>query len=175
MPQSEVTAIATREAEQARRQAVREVTERLGCTVEEAEQILMDRRTQEESALSEVEKRERAATAREQKAAEAEATANSALRTAYVRDVLLDSGARRDRVNFILPSIVGNLPDDAGEAEVAVAVDSLKTDVPEMFDEGAPPKPKPPPSDPGRGPKPPAKPEEDGFARGADRAKEHRF
>src|SRR5690606_23599383 len=73
--QAEVTALATREKQQGRQEALREITERLGCTVEEAEQMLKDARDRENEQLTEAERKLKAAEAREAKAAEREAKA----------------------------------------------------------------------------------------------------
>lgn len=172
--QEELQAHATREAAEARRTALREISDKLGCTVEEAEQILHDRREADEARLSELEKRERALATKEQGIAAREAEVDKITHTNRVRNALLAAGIRPDRVEHVNV----NVPADADDNALQVAVAAYKGQVPEFFTSTPPPAPTPtttPSGDPGGTPRAPAPATSDAFARGAERAKEYKF
>lgn len=171
--QDQLTAHATREAAEARRQALREVSEKLGCTVDEAEQILKDRQQADEARLSELEKREKATSAKEGSLAQREAAVVAAEHRNKVRDALVKAGIKGERLAFAHLDVAS----DADDAAVEAAVTAYKQSVPEWFSEqeSAPTAPPPttgtPSGDPGKPPPPAGRPSEDAYNRGAERAK----
>lgn len=179
IPQSEVTAIATREKEQGRRAAEEALAQKLGVPLEEAEQILKAHREKREAEKSEAQ-REKDAAAREKAAAEQEKlAAKKEAHDARVDRALVAAGldlddetdegkAKVDRIRRMVTAEVG-AEYDAVKADVA----ALKTQFPDLFgkapDPSAPKPPKPPASDPKSAtPKPPEG--ETAFDRGLKRA-----
>jgi hypothetical protein len=176
--QEQLTATAAREAAEAKRQALREVAERLGCTIEEAEQMLKDARDADASRLSELDKKERDLLAREAKAKADSEAAAKVLRDGQIRDALLDANVKRERLAHATRSI--EIPDDADEKAIKEAVKAYAGEVPEWFDasandpndqqqQQAPPG--TPPSTPTPQRRPAGKPDEGAFDRGAARAR----
>lgn len=177
--QDEVNALDASTREQARRQATREITERLGCTVEEAEQMLKDARDADTARLSEVERKEKEAENAKQKAEEDSAKAQKVLRDSKIRDELLDAGVKRERLAVAARSV--DVPEGADDSGIKAAVATYKGEVPEFFDASTDPPtdpPKPgdppvpsPPSSPAPRTRPTGKPDESSYDRGVERAK----
>jgi hypothetical protein len=175
-----VTALATRESAEGRRAATREITERLGCTVDEAEQLLKDAREREDEKLSEADKKLKEAEARDTAAATREAAAVARERKANIRDALGEATVRADRRDLAMDTLLTRIPVDADDAGITAAVTALKEATPEWFtttpDPNAPkttPK-ATPTTDPPAQPKPTGTPEDDKFDAGAERAKTFR-
>lgn len=153
---------------------MREVSEKLGCSVEEAEQHLKDARTAELNKMSEADRKTAEAVERERVAAEREAAATLREQRLRVREVLVGAGVRPERATRASEDIV--VAADADDAAVLAAVEAYKLEVPEFFTSAAPTPPPPkttPTSTPTSPPPPTGKPEEDRYAKGAERAKSH--
>ena len=172
--QDEVNAVAAREAAEAKRQATKEVADRLGVSVEDAERIIKEHQDRESAALTEAERREREAEARERAAAEREAAAVRRERDARVRAALLsgDKPCRPERVDMAVPAIT--IADDADDTALSAAVDEYREKVPEFFTQVSQQQQQTPPGTPSSTPgtPPPTQQQnEDAYARGAERAK----
>jgi hypothetical protein len=169
--QDDLNAIIAREKEQERRQVVREVSDRLGCTVEEAEQHLKDARNAELERMSEADRKVAEAELREKAAADREAAAVVRERRLRIREALVQADVRPERADMACSGVT--VSDDADDEAVRAAVAEYKQQVPEFFKAAGTP-PKTPPSTPASAPAPTGKPEEDRFAKGAERAKAFR-
>lgn len=175
--QEEVNRMMAREKSQGRDAAMRELSETLGVTVDEAKEIVQTHQQREEEQMSEAEKAKAAA---ERERQEAEAEKAKAARERHDLKVERhigtidpnDAEANTSKVTKVARML--DLEVGASDEEVKAAVDDLRTEFPALFevkaDEGGGRR--TPPSDPGPSPrrKPPA---EDAMSRGAERAKNY--
>ena len=168
--QAELNRIAAREKEEGKRAAARELAEQLGCTVDEAKELIARARAQDDSQKTEAQKAREAADKEKADAEKERAEAAKEKHTARIERCLLKAGVpdtKLDKVARMLDVEVGAEIDKIDEA-----AKELKKEFPELFAGERKP---PPGSDPGgSGGKPPVKPNEDAFTRGADRAKQYR-
>lgn len=154
---ADLNAVGAREKDQARRATLNEVSSMLGCTVEEAAEILKAHREQEQAKLTEAERAQQAANeARAQAEADRQAAAQErhearlerALARAGVSDKPAKDGAPSpaQRAIRLLEVEVG-----ADADAITAAIETLRADMPGLF--GAPTSPAPA-SDPGNPPAP---------------------
>jgi len=152
--QDDVTRIATREKEEGRRSALKDLMEQLGITdVEEAKTLLANARAAEEAKKTEAEK-QAAEMQKATKAAEkAAADAQRERLTARIERHLVRAGISvEDDAKLTRLTRLVDVDNDADDDKVKDAVEQLKKDMPEVFGETKPgnkPDPKPPRSSPG--------------------------
>ncbi|WP_169165111.1 hypothetical protein [Cellulomonas taurus] len=155
--QQQLNDIAASEKAQGRNAALREVSEKLGMTVEDAAQVLAAAKAADDANKSDAQ-RDREAAAKEKAEAEAEKAAAAADRhAARVERLLGTAGA----ANVAVAARAIDVAVGADDATVTAAIEKLKTDAPGLF--GAAPT--APHTDPS---KPPAAPPAKGTA--AERA-----
>ncbi len=162
----------------AKKAAEKAIADSLGVSIDEAKTIIAERKAAAEAAQSETEKavaaakvREDAATARETAAAarERQTDAKAALLAAGIKlpEAPEDRAKKLSRATSLLLAEAG---EDADEAAIAIAAETLKTEMPELF--GAPPGGIGAPSgDPSGGPKPGARGAPTGIEAGRERAR----
>lgn len=131
--QSDMDRVATREKKEGQGAAMREVAERFGCSVDDAEKIVKDFRANEEKRKDDVTKATEAAAERERKAEQREADAVARERRASVREQLDDVPTKnRDRaVKLVLGELESS---DYTDDEIKAAVKTLRDDMPALFD-----------------------------------------
>jgi hypothetical protein len=119
----------------AQREAEKAIADQLGCTIDEAKQFLADRKAAEEAALTELQKREQAATKREQDAAAREATAAARERKAAMTLALTasDPPVIASRIQYALNLAMADLPEDADDEVIAATVVRVREAIPEFF------------------------------------------
>ena len=173
VPQSEVDRIAAREKDQGKRAGQRAALEALGfdpekVKLEDVKKTLDGVATAELERMSEVERRELAATQREQAAAERESAANEVARQARLTGALLRAGAPDASLDDAR-TLLSTVPADADESAIVEAVGKLKERLPALFTGSAPP----PPPGGGTFTGTPPRPQANGDAmqRGAERAR----
>jgi len=110
---------------EARRTAATDVAEQLGCTVDEARQVLDAVRAADEAQQTEAQRREAAAATAEQAARDREAAAAARERAADLRDRLRDAGVPRDHLDRAVRSldVTADSTDDEITAEVTAAAE----------------------------------------------------
>ncbi len=135
--QAEIDASAAairREAERrAKKDAEKALSEALGVPIEEAKQIIAERKTAQEAAATEAEKREAAATKREADALARESAAVAKERAADAKVALLEAGVNPERLKRATAMLLGDLDADADEESITTAAAALKTEMPELF------------------------------------------
>lgn len=167
--QEEVNRMMAREKSQGRDAAIRDVADQLGVSVEEAKDIIQNHQQQMEAQKTEAQKAQEAA---DRAKAEAEAEKQLAARERHdlkvERAVGIADPQKAAKVARMLDLEVG-----ASDEEISAAVEATRELFPMLFEQGqGGGGRKLPDSDPGPSPKP--KPSgEDGYSRGADRAKEY--
>lgn len=128
--------------QEARRAAERQIADQLGCTPEEAKALIDAKKQADSEAMSEAEKREKAADAKEKTAVERENAAKLAERRAAVMVALVsegvkfeqnDDGSLKGKGARIMQLVNADLDVDADPAAIATAVASVKADTPELF------------------------------------------
>lgn len=123
-----------REAERrAKKDAEKALSDALGCSIDEAKQIIADRKAEQAESATAAEKREAAAKEREDKAAERERTATAKERAADAKSALVEAGVNPERLKRATSLLLGDLEDDADEDAVTAAAAALKTEMPELF------------------------------------------
>lgn len=166
--QAELNRIAAREKEEGKRAAAADIAKTLGCTVEEAVELIKQAKAADDSQKTEAQRAREAADKEKADAEKEKAEAAREKHIARVERVLLKAGvpeAKLDRVGRMLDVEVGTEGDKLDEA-----VKDLKKDFPELFagKKGGPPDSDPP----GTPPKPELK--DEAFTRGIERAKQYR-
>lgn len=171
--QDDLNRIATREKAEGERAAAARFAQDLGVSLEDAKRIIAEAKTREDSQKSEAQREtEAAATARseadKEKAAAAKERHEARLDRAFVVAGITDE-AKIAKFSRLLDVELGASPED-----VKKAIESLKTDMPELFGAADPdPTKRVPPKAPNSDPKatPPApKQSEDAFQRGMELA-----
>jgi hypothetical protein len=123
-----------REAERrAKKDAEKSLSDALGCSLDEAKQIIADRKAEKEASATEAEKREAAAKEREDKAAERERLAAEKGLRADAKAALAEAGVNPERLKRATAMLLGDLEADADEEAVTAAAAALKTEMPELF------------------------------------------
>lgn len=175
--QEQVNEFTAAEKEQGRRSAMKEIQDKLGVPLEEAEKMLKDFQKSQEAAMSEVEKREKAAEDRE-RAAEARTQASvDRERKATAQLALITAGVRQDRLEHAVDSLASKLePEEDGtfsEDKAKKAAEKFKSTVPELFGEvKSGPRGGPRDSDP-KGTPPGEKPSEEAMSKGKEYAERY--
>lgn len=140
--QAELNAAARKDRTRGRNAALQEVAETLGMSVEEAKEFIEKKRADDDSTLSEAEKKLKAAEDRDRKAAEREARAARREREATAVAALAAEGVKFERDDDgnlvgkgakLVKLVTADLDDDADAGVIAAAVDELKVDTPELF------------------------------------------
>ena len=153
--QAELTAIATREKAEGEKAAIAKVAETLGMSVEDAAKAIKAQRDRDTAAMTEVERREAAATEREQAAVAREQAATAREHQASVRLALREAGIAlpTDKADEAMARAVGMVTAQPGadDAAIRAEVEQLKTTWPGMFGATTTTG-RPPSTDPGRGP-----------------------
>lgn len=123
-----------REAERrAKKDAEKSLSDALGCSIDEAKQIIADRKAEKEASATEAEKREKAAQDREAAAAERERLATEKGLRADAKAALAEAGVNPERLKRATAMLLGDLEPDADEEAVQAAAAALKTEMPELF------------------------------------------
>jgi hypothetical protein len=132
MDQETLTRLLAREKQQGERAAVRKLVEQLGfAKTDELASFVQSQRDAQTAALSEVERRERAAADAQTAAEQREALAVARERAAVRRAVLVGLGASGDDLRDAERLLA--VDEDADEDAVADAAAALKTRRPELF------------------------------------------
>jgi hypothetical protein len=138
--------------------------------LEDAQAFVTAKREADNAQLTEVERREQAAAAREAAAAQREQAAAEKARRADIRAALLTAGAPADNVADLVDLV--KVPDEADDAAITAAVETVKTKFGALFAASTTPPPATPPgpsSLPGGTP-PPGTPPADPLEAGKRRA-----
>lgn len=175
--QEQVNEFTAAEKEQGRRAALKDVQDKLGVPLEEAEKMLKDFKKAQDDAMTEVEKREKTAAERE---AAAEARAQASVdreRKATAQLALITAGVRQDRLEHAVDSLAPKLePEEDGtfsEDKAKKAAEKFKSTVPELFGEvKSGPRGGPRDSDP-KGTPPADKPSEEAMSKGKEYAERY--
>ncbi|TQE28256.1 hypothetical protein Sipo8835_26225 [Streptomyces ipomoeae] len=159
--QEQVTTLLAREKQQGGRAAVKELLEQTGFADAAAlAAFIQDKKQAEAEALSELERREKAAADKEQAAAAREAAAVTRERAAQRRAALVALGATGDDLADAEQLLT--VPDDADDQALAEAAKALAARRPELFGTSRETAPPAPGGSPAGGPPPrgtaPAKP-----------------
>ncbi|MGW0822549.1 hypothetical protein [Streptomyces sp. NPDC002845] len=159
--QEQVTTLLAREKQQGGRAAVKELLEQTGfADAATLTAFIQDKKQAETEALSELERRERAATEREQAASAREAAATARERAAQRRAALVALGATGDDLADAEQLLI--VPDDADDQALTEAAKALAARRPELFGTPGGSAPPAPGGSPAGGPPPrgssPAKP-----------------
>ncbi len=137
---ADLARVSKREKAAGRRQAERDIAEKLGMTPDEAAAKLKAIADSEAAALTEVERREREATEREARAVAREAEALRRERDATIRSVLAGAGVTDADVQADL-ALLARIPEDTSsddlEDVVTERVEALKERYPEKFKPGS--------------------------------------
>lgn len=145
---------------EAERKAAKDLADSLGMSVDDAKKLIADRKAEQEAAQSESEKAVNAAKERERLADEREAKAAAKERQTDAKAALLAAGIklpekaedRAKKLSRATSLLLAEAGDDADEAAIAAAAETLKAEMPELF--GAPAGNGAPSGDPSGGPKP---------------------
>lgn len=177
--QDDLTRVATKEKQEGKAAAERELAEQLGVPLDQAKQIIADARAKDEATKTEAQK-DRDAAAREKSEAEAEkAVAKQEVHDARLERAFAKEGLDLDDSDEKVKRLVRLVSSEVGSSyeDILAEVKTLKTDFPALFgEEVAPVKGGKPPKAPNGDPKGnPPKPTggEDKFTAGAERAKSH--
>lgn len=100
-------------------------------SIEAAQSWVTAKRDEENAALSEVERRERAAAEREQQAQDRESAATERERTALIRAALVEANAPRDGAADLVALV--HVEGDVTDESVAAAVEKVKAKFPQLF------------------------------------------
>lgn len=140
--QDQVNRIMTREKREGREAERASIAEKLGVTLDEAEQIIAAHRKREEESLDEQTRVKREAEAEREKARAETAKAKRAARDAEILIGLVAEGVKVERDDEgklagrsarLLTIVAADLADDADGAKVADAIGAVKADMPELF------------------------------------------
>jgi hypothetical protein len=132
LDQDALNRLLAREKQQGERAAVRKLVEQLGFTkADDLTAFVQQQRDAQQAALSDLERRERAAADAETRAAQREAQAIARERAAARRAVLVGLGATGEDLADAERLLV--VEDDADETTIAEAAAALKTRRPELF------------------------------------------
>jgi len=169
--QEDVNRIATREKEQGKQAASRELAEQLGVSVEEAKQIIQRAKEADDAQKTEAQRAREAADREKEEAALEKRAATTERHEAAVERRLVMAGVTDEKKLARVMRMVTVEP-GASSDEIQTDVDQLKTDFPELFtvQQGGGGGRRVPDSDPKGGP-PPRKGAEDAYSKGAERAK----
>lgn len=129
--QEELNRIAAREKNEGKQAALREIAEKFGMSIEDAEQLIKAKREADTAQMSEAERKLAEADEKIRKAEERERAADERELQANVRDALRDAGVSKDvvqRAGRLLDVEVG-----ADEAKIKDEVEALKKVMPELF------------------------------------------
>jgi hypothetical protein len=168
----------------ARREAERQVADKLGVSIDEAGDLLKQAKAQADKDKTEAEKAREAADKAAKDADTVKSESASTVHRLLVKDALRDADCPKDKLERATKLVALDVEVGAGEDEIATAVKTLTKDFPELFaaasDDGAEgegegqgkpePKGKLPNGDP-PGKPPSGQKGEDAFQRGVDRAK----
>jgi hypothetical protein len=125
-----------------KRQALQEVADTLGMSLDEAKKFIEERRAADDEALSEADRKLRDAEEKERKANERIAAAARREREAQAIALLAAEGVkfeRDDEGNLkgkgarVMKLVVAGLDDNADAVAIGEAIDELKADMPELF------------------------------------------
>lgn len=131
--QAEMTRIATREKAEGKRAAEREIAEQLGVSVEEAKQLIADRKAAEDAKKDELAKATEAKAAADAKAADAERQLTEARLTQRIYDALEDAGCADRKARTMLRRTIEAKPDATDEELAAIVEDEVKKAFPASF------------------------------------------
>jgi len=154
--QEDLNRVAAREKDEGKRSAERAILAALGVDdLDSAKKILADKQAADEAKLSEVDKREKAATKAQTEAAEAKATATKMTLDAKVERAILEKLLGEEQVKALsaaatLRRLIEVTP-DADDKAISDAVTELATTMPHLFQVV-------PPSNDGGNGRPPVKP-----------------
>lgn len=171
--QADLDRAAGARAAEAKRKAEKDIADALGVSVEEAKQIIADRRTADDQDKSDAQKAKDAADRAKAEADTAKADAQRERMSARIERALMREKVRDDRLDSSIKLL--EVAPDATDEEVTAAVVAFKESTPEFFGEADPDNGGKggggnlPPGDP-KG-KPVPKKSEDAYARGLERAK----
>lgn len=127
--QDQLTAVAAREKSEGRTAALREVSEQLGMSVEDAKTLLAAARAADDANKTEAQRALDAANAAKAEAEAAKAEAAADRHVARVERLLTSSGA----ANVAVATRALDVAVGADEATVTAAIEKLKTDAPGLF------------------------------------------
>lgn len=163
--QEEMNRIAAREKSQGQAEKEREIAEKFGVSVEEAERIVKDHRESQDKLKSEAE-RDREAAAREKAEAERAKTDGTAKEHLLnVKLALVDHGVK-DATKLDKIAKLVDVENGADGDKIKAAIEALSKDMPELFGQPDPNAPRPPappapPSDPNARPPAPRQGDDD--------------
>lgn len=163
--QEDLNRIAAREKDEGKRAAQREIAEMLGCTPEEAKQILDKRREDERAAMdeagrikAEAEDARKKADTDKNAAEQAKAEAAQAKRETLIERALIRAGLADDEdgtaLAYALRMVEPDVPADADLAKALEVVNKAKEKFPALFAGVATPPPPPGGQPPGGPPRP---------------------
>ena len=167
---AQVNAWAARDRDQGRRAALNEVSTTLGCTVEEAADILKAHRESEDAKLTAAQKAEQAANEAKKQAEDDRTAAARERHEAKVERALLGAGVPEEKLPRALRAL-DDIEVGADKDAITTAVKALKDDVPGLFGATAPV----PGSDPGTPPTGGQRPTGNAFGAGGAAEAERRF
>lgn len=126
---------ATKEKNEGRTSAAREIAEKLGMTPDEAVEFIKQAKEREAAGLDEATRKLNEATEKLEKAEKLEVKARERELFAEIRAELIEQGVPRAQAKVIAPSVDVD-PKDWDETKVKEAVANLKGTVPQLFAEG---------------------------------------
>lgn len=130
--QDEVTRIAATEKHEGKKTAVKEVQERFGMSLEEAEKIVKEARERKDAEKSEAQKATEAAAKREQEAKAASALAAKSLKEVTIIKQLVLAGMNPEKVDRYARLI--EVDDEATSEQIIQAVAELKKEEAHLFE-----------------------------------------
>lgn len=152
LTQDDITRITTREKNEGRSSATKELLKSLGVdNLEDAKAIIDRAKKVEEENLSETEKAKKDAQADREKAAKEISDAKRERLAAKVDRKLAKAEVPEDQIEDVAQLL--KLEDDPSDDDIDAAIDALKERLPQLFSPAKPDPKKPPKHDPGKPPK----------------------